>query len=431
MADKTLMTKAGISLVISAGLIACAMIGPKYTLTVNESAEGGASGPAIEYKHVDAPAADRDNNLVSSEAWQEIYPEICASYEANGNNNYRVSYLAEDQDPYLVDIYEGFGFAKDYTSAIAHNYCLEDVANTERPHPLANCLTCKTADFTALVNNMGSEAYSLAFEDVVSNMHENVGCYNCHENQAGDGGKLVLTHDYTIASIGDEVEAGTIKASTAVCGQCHIEYYFNAENNKATTAPYENVDQMDPDAIYAYYQELDFADWVQESTGTRMLKAQHPETETFLGKGSLHAGMGLTCADCHMEKTVSDSGVAYSSHSLVSPLESQAILDTCASCHGSTDMKEKVHAIQKQVTDREKELGNKLADLKNKLAEANASGEYTEDELNAIRELHRAAQWYFDFDYVENSEGAHNSALANRCLDTANDYMDQALALFK
>ena len=59
------------------------------------------------------------------------------------------------------------------------------------------------------------------------------------------------------------------------------------------------------------------------------------------------------------------------------------------------------------------------------------SGAYTEDELNAIRGLYRAGQWYFDYVYVENSEGAHNSTMANDCLDKAADYTAHAMALFK
>ena len=46
-----------------------------------------------------------------------------------------------------------------------------------------------------------------------------------------------------------------------------------------------------------------------------------------------------------------------------------------------------------------------------------------------MRKLHRQAQWYFDFCYVENSEGAHNSALSMRCLDTSDALIDEALAL--
>ena len=52
-----------------------------------------------------------------------------------------------------------------------------------------------------------------------------------------------------------------------------------------------------------------------------------------------------------------------------------------------------------------------------------------EDDLNAIRKLHREAQWFFDFCYVENSEGAHNSSLAYRCLDTAEEKIGEAMKL--
>ena len=153
--------------------------------------------------------------------------------------------------------------------------------------------------------------------------------------------------------------------------------------------------------------------------------------ETYLGEGSVHASMGLSCADCHMATEVSEDGTVYISHKLESPLENESLLNTCAQCHGDTDMTEKVHAIQETVTARENEVGQALSDLNDALTEAVESGDYTEDELNTLRDLYRSAQWYFDFDYVENSEGAHNSTMANYCLDTAQDYIDQAMALFK
>jgi uncharacterized protein with FMN-binding domain len=52
-----------------------------------------------------------------------------------------------------------------------------------------------------------------------------------------------------------------------------------------------------------------------------------------------------------------------------------------------------------------------------------------EEELNAVRKLHREAQWFFDFCYVENAEGAHNSELAYRCLDTSEAKIDEAMGL--
>ena len=58
-----------------------------------------------------------------------------------------------------------------------------------------------------------------------------------------------------------------------------------------------------------------------------------------------------------------------------------------------------------------------------------SSGKYSEAELDEVRQVYRQAQWYFDFCYVENSEGAHNSALADYCLDTAEAKIAQGLAL--
>lgn len=376
----------------------------------------------IVYKQVAAPTPANENGVVTADEWASVYPEIVASMKSNEENTYRISYLEED--PYLVNLYESFGFAKDYTSAIGHAYTLEDVHETERPHALANCLTCKTPDYTKLVNDMGKDAYTLDFEETWAKMNESVSCYNCHENQAGNEGMLVVTHSYVAEALGDNM-AG-IPMQDLVCGQCHIEYYFDTET-KATSMPYDSVEAMSPEAILAYYDAMGFSDWTQESTGTGMLKAQHPEFETVLGEGSAHAST-LNCADCHMEK-VTEGKVTYTSHRWQSPLESQAILDTCVECHGSDDMAEKVHAIQEEITGREKEVGEKLSALKDELAAKVAAGTATEAELDEIRSLYRSAQWYWDFCYVENSEGAHNSTLSRSCLDKSESLIEEAMNL--
>ena len=123
--------------------------------------------------------------------------------------------------------------------------------------------------------------------------------------------------------------------------------------------------------------------------------------------------------------------MTYTSHNWESPLANEAILDTCVKCHGDTDMTEKVKAIQEEVTAREREVGEKLAELKTALADAVAAGEMSEEELNDIRSLYRDAQWYWDFVYVENSEGAHNSSLAKNCLDKSEKLVDEAMGLFE
>ena len=102
---------------------------------------------------------------------------------------------------------------------------------------------------------------------------------------------------------------------------------------------------------------------------------------------------------------------------------------TCAECH--TDLVGQVRAIQENTERRTYAVGYLLEGLTEKLVKASESGEYTEEELNAIRAVARNAQFYWDFVMVENSEGAHNSQLDNECLDKAEALANQAMAMFK
>ena len=152
------------------------------------------------------------------------------------------------------------------------------------------------------------------------------------------------------------------------CGQCHIEYYFTPEDSE-TMMPYHSKEEMTPEAILAYYDEMGFKDWEQPGTGTPMLKAQHPEMETFLY--STHASMGLNCASCHMAEETAEDGSTYHSHYLVSPLQSETLMQTCAACHGSADAaRTLVLSTQEKVTARETEVGNRLSTLKDTLTAA-------------------------------------------------------------
>ena len=385
----------------------------------------GALGPLtrddITYLDLEAPEASSKDGTLNASDWESAYPYIVLSMRENSKNSYITDYL--EQDPYLTNIYEGYGFAIDYGGARGHEYTLADVAATQRPHPKANCLTCKTPNFAKLVNDQGVGIYSMPFDDVLAQLEENISCYTCHGNNPGDGGRRTVTHSYVKKALGTSME--DFDPSTLVCGQCHIEYYFTRENSE-TMMPYHDKASMTPEAIFAYYDSFDFYDWIQEATGTKMLKAQHPEFETFsYGK---HAAL-LNCADCHMPIEQAEDGTIYHSHYLVSPLENETLLSTCVSCHGDTDMVKMVQRLQGRVTARETEIGNRLSELKDTLAEAVAAGEMSEEELDAVRKLHREAQWFFDFCYVENSEGAHNSELAYHCLDTAEVKILEAMAL--
>ena len=382
---------------------------------------GGAAEPAAEPAEAPEAAPAEETGEQTSDG-NELLSLIAVSMGKEQENSYVTDYL--EQDPYLVNIYEGYGFAKDYGSARGHYYTLTDVAKTQRPHAKANCLTCKTPDMHKMIEEQGVSVYSMPFDEVMAQMTQPVSCYTCHGADDGNGGKMAVTHQYVNEALGANVSE--IKAASLSCGQCHIEYYFTPEDSEAMM-PYHSVAEMTPEAILAYYDGLGFYDWEQPGTGTKMLKAQHPELETWsYGK---HAAI-LSCADCHMPLVTTDSGAQYHDHHLVSPLENETLLAKCAACHGSAENTVSlVKGIQEKVTARETEVGNKLSALKDELTAAVAAGRMSEEELEAVRKLHREAQWFFDFCYVENSEGAHNSALAYQCLDTSEAKIGEAMGL--
>lgn len=435
MEQKVLWKTVGAAAVTLAALLACGLFadreavrtpetsGATQTQNVQEStaAKGPLTRADISYQKVTAPAPSSSDGTLTASDWAATYPYIVASMGDNAKNSYITDYL--EQDPYLVNIYEGYGFAKDYGSARGHEYTLEDVAATQRPHPKANCLTCKSPNFAKLVNEEGVGVYSRPFDEVMALMEDNISCYTCHGNGPGNRGSLTVTHSYVLKALGDSVSE--IDPAVLACGQCHIEYYFTPSDSE-TMMPYSDRATMTPEAILDYYNAMGFYDWIQESTGAKMIKAQHPETETFLhGK---HADL-LTCSDCHMPIETADDGTVYHSHTLVSPLDNETLLATCAVCHGQTDMVSFVHGLQDRVTARETEVGNRLSGLKDALAAAVQEGKMKESELEAVRQLYREAQWFFDFCYVENAEGAHNSELAFRCLDTSDAKITEALSL--
>ena len=180
-----------VSIVILIAAIVLAVTGGMYHLG-NRGDLGPLTRSDIDYVQVEAPEATSADGTITAADWQSAFPYIAETMWGNDPNSYVTSYLEED--PYLVNIYEGYGFAKDYGSARGHAYTLEDVAKTLRPHAKANCLTCKTPNFAKMVNDQGVEVYSMPFDDVMAQMTEVISCYTCRGNEAGNMGQLVVTH---------------------------------------------------------------------------------------------------------------------------------------------------------------------------------------------------------------------------------------------
>ncbi len=414
------------------GLVACAP---------QNNADQATNQKSDEKQQVETPDAD-EYGVVLADSWKDIYPDQYASYkanEANSPDSGKHDYL--ELYPALKTMYKGYAFALGYDEASSHLYTLQSVSESPRTtqkEQLANCITCKTPQFTAKVNSEGDGVYAEKFNDMIGEFSEPISCYNCHAN---DPESLTVSAQYWIKSLGEDVDSVPLESS--VCGQCHNEYYFDPKT-KVTSNAYTGLDQMTPDAILAYFDEMNFKDWEHADTLAPMIKVQHPEFETMYGAGdattSPMAKAGYSCSDCHMSTTNGDNG-EYTSHTWSSPLENQELIDSnCSNCH--EDLVSEVKAVQDEEETRVTAISEDIEKMTNaiaakyadELAELKAKKEAGEEyaasaELAQVQQLQRKAQFYWDFVMVENSEGAHNPTLTWETLDKAQAAVDEAMAL--
>lgn len=366
-------------------------------------------------------------SIVPAANWEKKHPDVYASYLSNAamesttyGGSIPIDYLEEY--PYLKTFYDGYGFSKEYLRARGHVYGLEDVMNTERPKPGASCLACKSADFIELLNKDGVGVNSLKFEDVAKPDMNTISCWDCHKNTPGT---MVVTREHLNTGIAHLDK--TFKEQELACAQCHVEYYLDP-TTKEVILPW--INGQDVDGMLEYYDEIGFSDWTHPTTGTKMLKAQHPEFET--NQGGFHNKFGLTCNDCHMPEVENTKGEKFESHHWTSPLKS--IENSCLTCH-KDETKEsltgKVEAIQSAVYDKTESVAAVILELIHELTKAAESGKVDERILNEARDYHRRAQFKWDFVFVENGEGFHNEELAHKLLDEALELANKGLEVLK
>jgi nitrite reductase (cytochrome c-552) len=409
--------------------------------------------------------AKNDAGVWTAEAWKDIYPHEYQTYMDNKMNdtdgNAADPHFLERGDmvkmyPMLPTIWAGSAFNKFYNEPNGHNYSLDDIRVSGRvwdaekgawkETAFANCMTCKSADYTALYQQQGDEIFAKPIGEIDALISEPISCYNCHENNLATDAtvsSVVNTQKFFADGLGSDASKVDVKSQS--CGQCHNEYYF-APGTRAVTNPYSGLASMTPEKMYEYYKTAGkdgapFVDYTNPNTGVTQLKTQHPEFEfVFGGDGAsmtkrINPATGDTfgCADCHMgNKVVADDNTEYTSHLLISPLENKELLATSCNvtgCH--LDLASQVKDWQKESEDRVMEIGKKLEDLNIKLAEAVANNSLSEADLAAVRELNRESQWYWDYVMVENSEGAHNPTLSNKTLDLSEKAVNKALEYFE
>jgi nitrite reductase (cytochrome c-552) len=365
-----------------------------------------------------------------SSVWGINFPNEYSTFLMTAANATRTTYGGSEkfshlvEDPRQVLLFMGYSFSQEYNEERGHGNSLTDVRAIQRVTATthATCYSCKSSDNPALWDELGLEGYdSQLFSEMTPHINNPIGCANCHE--AGTM-RLIVTNPSLEAALQaqglDWTTFSRQQMRTVVCANCHVEYYMVGDN-KLLTFPWADGTRIDQ--IISYYNDIGFSDWKYPGTDTPMLKAQHPEYETYAA-GSTHYNAGVACADCHMPYR-RDGAMKFSDHNIHSPL-----LDpepACGQCHTDVDyVVGRVHEIQDQVFTAKQALEDALVDAITALQAAAANPDADPALLDEARQLHRKAQFMWDFVSAENSMGFHNPEYSLSILAEATNLARQA-----
>jgi nitrite reductase (cytochrome c-552) len=342
-----------------------------------------------------------------------------------------------EEDPRLKVIWDGYAFSKDFREERGHAYMLSDQEFTERQQVSkqpGTCLHCHASVYTAYKQAGNGDLIAgfekinpLPYAEARKLVTHPITCLDCHDAKTMQlrvtrpgflEGIRAVKAKQGIADYDVNRDATHQEMRSFVCGQCHVEYYFKGPTKRLTYPWFEG---LAIDNIYAYYATTDHADWTHPRTGTKLLKAQHPEFEMW--NQGIHARSGVACADCHMPY-MRVGAAKISDHHVRSPLLN--INRACQPCHkfGEDELRARVAVNQDRTFALRDRAMNAVVALIEDLAAAKAAGE-SDDELARPRELHRQAQFYLDFIEAENSMGFHAPTEAARILATSIDLARQ------
>jgi nitrite reductase (cytochrome c-552) len=331
-------------------------------------------------------------------------------------------------DPRQVVLFAGYGFSKDYRQARGHVHAVEDVAATKRVKPgfnAATCWTCKSPDVPRMMAKMGvAQFYAANFHDLKKDITHPIGCLDCHDPNTM---ALRITRPAlkeAFAAMGKDITKATHQEMRSlVCAQCHVEYYFKAEPKNYLAFPWAKGTTVD--AAYEYYQDANFSDWTHAVSGTRMVKAQHPDYEIW--STGVHAYRNVSCADCHMPYR-SEGGQKFTNHHVQSPLLD--IANSCGVCHrwSEQEIRARVEAIQNKVADARGRAEEALVAAHFDVAAAVQAGA-SDAELADARALLRRGQFYWDYVSASNGIGFHSPQESMRILGQATDDAQKARLL--
>jgi len=342
-----------------------------------------------------------------------------------------------DEDPRLRTMWAGYAFATDFREERGHAFMLEDQMYTGRQRVAqqpGSCLHCHASVYVPylLLGNGDLLAgfrrmNAMHYQDARALVQHPVSCIDCHDPatmqlRVTRPGFLIGIRAYKaaqgVADYDVNRDATRQEMRSFVCGQCHVEYYFQGPD-KQLVYPWSNGLRVEQ--IYAYYETVRHNDWTHALTGAGVLKAQHPEFETW--NQGVHARSGVACADCHMPYA-RVGALKVSDHHVRSPLLN--VNRACQTCHRfpEEELRARVDDIQERTFRLRDQAMDALVGLIGDIRAARDAGRSDAD-LAAARQLQRRAQFYVDFVEAENSTGFHAPQEADRILGEAVNYARQ------
>ena len=348
-----------------------------------------------------------------------------------------------DEDPRLKTIWAGYAFAVDFREERGHAFMLEDQTFTQRQivaEQPGTCVHCHASVYVPYMKLGGGDLIqgfeamnSMSYAEARKLVSHPIACIDCH---SPDTMQLRVTRPAFIEGIRalkasegiENYDVNTMatrqQMRSYVCGQCHVEYYFEGAE-KRLVYPWSRGLRVED--ILAYYEAADFYDWTHAETGARVLKAQHPEFE--LWNQGIHARSGVACADCHMAyKRV--GALKISDHHVRSPLLN--INRACQTCHrvSEEELKSRAETIQGRTFALRNSAMDALVDLINDIKMAGEAGR-NDAGLTAARTFQRKAQFLLDFVEAENSMGFHAPQEAVRILGESINYSRQGQVVLR
>lgn len=443
------------TLFIMAGAMAIGFISGYMLINISEKKQ--------ETKNPFFKVADLSDQIESPVSWGQNFPMQYDSYKRtvdqirtkhggsealphlptskDPRNIFTQSKLKEDHR--LIKMWLGYAFSKDFREERGHAFMLADQMYSERQDVVrqpGTCLNCHASTYVAMITlgkgdlTKGFEAINkMDYHEAVKHVNGPIACIDCHEPNTM---QLRITRPAFIEAMSRMKANQGIKnydvnkmatrqeMKSFVCGQCHAEYFFDGKE-KRLTFPWDNG--LKGDDILAYYENNGHKDWEHKITGAKVLKAQHPEFETW--NQGIHAKSGVSCVDCHMPyKRV--GAMKITDHHIQSPMLN--INKSCQTCHHfpEKDLKERVELIQDRHLKMRDQAMNALMELVDEIDKSQKKN-FTKNKIEIARGFHRKAQFLLDFVEAENSSGFHAPQESARILMQSLDYIRQGQMALK